>query len=46
MGLLSKLDQLAVAQWLASSDLHWSEAPDGTALLCLSSLLARVQNTK
>jgi hypothetical protein len=33
-------------QWLKSGDVHQSEAPDGTALICLNALLARMQATK
>ena len=36
---ISPLDQLP-------QDVHRSEAPDGAALICLNSLLARVQTTK
>jgi hypothetical protein len=46
IGVLSNLDQLALERCLNSSEVHRSEAPDGTALICLNSLLARVQNTK
>ena len=43
--LISNLDRSAVEEWLNSGKLHRSEAPDGSSLICLNSLLARVQNT-
>ena len=33
-------EQLAVDRWLAACQVHRVEAPDGTARLCLASLLA------
>ncbi len=44
VGVVSNLDQPAVEQWLNSAGLHRSQAPNGSTLLCLNSLLARVQN--
>ena len=41
----SNLDRMRVEEWLNSEELHRSEAADGSALVCLNSLLARVQNT-
>jgi len=40
------LEQLALEHWLRLGELHRFEAPDGSVLLCLTSLLSRVQNTK
>jgi hypothetical protein len=36
----------AFAQWLKSEEVHRAEAPDGSLLICLTSLLNRVQNTQ
>jgi hypothetical protein len=46
VGVMSNLDQHALEKWLNSGQLHQSQAADGTDLICLNSLLARVQNTK
>jgi hypothetical protein len=46
IGVISNLDRTAVEQWLNSGDLHRSQGADGSAQVCLNSLLARVQNTK
>jgi hypothetical protein len=45
-GVISNLDRPALEEWLNSCDLHRSQAADGSVLICLNSLLARVQNTK
>ncbi len=45
-GAISNLDRAALEQWLNSGELHRTEAPDGSSLICLNSLLARVTNTK
>jgi len=45
-GVFSNLERTALEEWLNSEELHRLEAPDGSALICLNSLLARVQNTK
>jgi hypothetical protein len=45
-GVISNLDRRALEQWLNSGDLHRSQTADGSALICLNSLLARVQKTK
>ncbi len=42
LGVVSNLEEAAVEQWLNSSALHRSSAPDGSTLICLNSLLARV----
>lgn len=46
VGVISNLEQPALEAWLNSEDLHRSHAADGSLLICLNSLLARVQNTK
>jgi hypothetical protein len=46
VGVISNLDQSAFEQWLNSPELHRSETPIGSTLICLNSLLARVQKTK
>jgi hypothetical protein len=45
-GVVSNLDQPALEEWLNSEELHRSRATDGSTLICLNSLLARVQKTK
>jgi hypothetical protein len=45
-GVASNLDQPALEEWLNSEELHRSRATDGSTLICLNSLLARVQKTK
>jgi hypothetical protein len=45
-GVISNLKPAALDEWLNSGELHLSQAADGSALICLNSLLARVQNTK
>jgi hypothetical protein len=45
-GVISNLEPTALEEWLNSGQMHRSQATDGTALICLNSLLARVQNTK
>jgi hypothetical protein len=44
-GVISNLEQPELEQWLGSGELHRLQAADGTALICLNSLLARVQKT-
>ncbi len=46
VGVISNLDRPALEAWLNSGDLHRSLAADGSSLICLNSLLARVQNKK
>jgi hypothetical protein len=46
LGVVSNLDRLALEEWLNSGDLHCSRSADGSAQICLNSLLARVQKTK
>jgi hypothetical protein len=45
-GVMSNLGRPELQEWLNSGDLHRSQRPDGSELICLNSLLARVQNTK
>jgi len=45
-GVISNLERPALEEWLNSAELHRSQAADGSTLICLNSLLARVQNTK
>jgi hypothetical protein len=44
--VISNLDRGAVEDWLNSGELHRSLANDGSELICLNSLVARVQNKK
>lgn len=46
VGVISNLDRSAVEEWLNSGELHRSKSADGSALICLNSLLAGVRNTK
>ena len=46
IGVNSKLDQPAVQEWLNSGELHRVQAADGSTLICLNSLLTRVQNPR
>jgi len=46
VGVISNLEPPALEEWLNSGDLHRSRATDGSTLVCLNSLLARVQRTK
>ena len=45
-GVMTNLDQAAIEEWLDSEDLHHLQSTDGSALICLNSLLARVQKTQ
>ena len=44
IGVVSNLNRTALEAWLNSGELHRSRAADGSVLVCLNSLLARVQN--
>jgi hypothetical protein len=46
VGVVSNLDRQALEEWLDSGQLHRSQAADGTTLICLNSLVARMQNTR
>ena len=45
-GVMTNLNQAALEEWLNSGELHRSQTPDGSTLICLNSLLARVQKTE
>ena len=44
--VISNLDRHALEEWINSGELHRLQGEDGSTLVCLSSLLARVRNTK
>jgi len=46
VGVLSNSERTALEKWLNSGQLHRPQAADGSALICLNSLLARVLKTK
>jgi hypothetical protein len=46
VGVISNLEPSEVEAWLESEPIHRSQAPDGATLICLNSLLKRVQKTK
>jgi len=46
VGVVSNLLPSEVAAWMASEDLHRSQAPHGGQLICLNSLLKRVHKSK
>ena len=46
VGVISNLQPAEVEEWIGSQDLHRSQAPDGGRLICLNSLLKRVQKPK
>ena len=46
VGVISNLPPPEVEEWIGSQDLHRSQAPDGGTLICLNSLLKRVQKSK
>jgi hypothetical protein len=46
VGVISNLERPELEEWLNSEELHPSQSIDGSTLICLNSLLARVQNTK
>jgi hypothetical protein len=45
-GVISNLEKPALEEWLNARGLHRSQAGDGSTLICLNSLRARLQNTK
>jgi hypothetical protein len=45
-GVISNLDQPALEEWLNSKELHRLETTDGSAQICLNSLVALVQKSK
>lgn len=44
--VISNLDRPALEQWINSGELHRLQGDDGSALICLNSLLARLRNTQ
>jgi hypothetical protein len=46
VGVISNLQPAEVEEWLESQDLHRSQTPNGETLICLNSLLKRVQKSK
>jgi hypothetical protein len=44
--VISNLDRPALEEWINSGELHRLQGEDGSALVCLNSLLASVRNTK
>jgi hypothetical protein len=46
VGVISNLAPPEVEAWLQSETIHRSQAIDGTPLICLNSLLKRVQKPK
>jgi len=45
VGVISNLTAGAVETWIESEELHHSRSADGSPLICLKSLLKRVQRT-
>jgi hypothetical protein len=43
VGVISNLEPPALQAWFDSGDLHCLRATDGSTLICLNALLARVQ---
>lgn len=43
--MISNLEP-ALEEWLNSGKLHRSQAPDGSSLICLNSLMVRLENKK
>jgi hypothetical protein len=46
VGVISNLEPRAVEAWLESEEIHRSQTADGAPLICLNSLLKRVQKAK
>jgi hypothetical protein len=46
IGVISNLTPSEVQAWLECEAIHHSQAPDGTRLICLNSLLKRVQKSQ
>jgi hypothetical protein len=46
VGVISNLEPRAVEAWLESEEIHRSQAADGAPLICLNSLLKRLQKAK
>lgn len=45
-GMVSNLPAAGVQAWMESPDLHHTKTADGTALVCLNSMLQRVRRTR
>jgi hypothetical protein len=46
VGLVSNLERSALEEWLNSANLHRLQGTEGLTLICLNSLLGRMQKTK
>jgi hypothetical protein len=46
LGVISNLERSVLEEWLNSGELHQSQSANGSILICLNSLLARMQNTQ
>lgn len=46
VGVVSNLPPAEVQAWMESEDLHHSTAADGAPMICLNSMLKRVQKAK
>lgn len=44
--VVSNLEPQALHQWLNSAELHRLQTPGGSVLICMNSLLARVENAR
>lgn len=45
VGVVSNLPSAEMQAWMESADLHCTRTADGTALICLNSMLKRVHRT-
>ena len=43
-GVISNLDRTAIEEWLNSGQIHRTEATDGSAAVCLNSLLEHLKS--
>lgn len=46
LGVISNLAAPEAEAWIQSQDLHYTQAADGAPLICLNSMLKRVNKTK
>jgi hypothetical protein len=46
IGVISNLTPSEVQAWLECEAIHHSQTPDGTRLICLNSLLKRIQKSQ
>jgi hypothetical protein len=44
--VISNLGQTALEEWLSSEELHRAHSAEGSGLICLNSLLARIGKTQ